>query len=293
MLCRKWIATGLVKVIGNPKKLHFISDEGLNMSEHRRACEINKHSPTRVFERHKETKMHKNSLAFKENKIQIENMWNLKFKSDTHALKLLHKLLYCLQKEKLSQLSYERWIGFLEFIGVYVGEKFHSDNAARVILFNISDAFYEQEPRFMMTTRCLTNRSPFFGHTGDEVSVHGRTLDLQQVQVADSGRPKQLHVKAVEIKALSVTGKALFEASDIELRKYTKLNPDKNHVLKALVGGCFDGASPYQARGESVTAHRIAKNPLYRSKHDRMHKQNLAFKSMINKKKIEITSKGS
>ena len=94
--------------------------------------------------------MHKDSLAFEENKIQIENMWNLKSKSDTHVLELLQKLVYRLKKEKLSQLSYERWIGFLEFIGVYVGEKFHSDDAARLILFNISDAFYEQEQRFMM-----------------------------------------------------------------------------------------------------------------------------------------------
>ena len=291
MLCRKWIATGLIKAIGNPKKLHLISDEGLDMIKNRRTSEMNKHSSSRVFERHKETKMHKDALAFEKNNIQLDNMWNPKSKSDTHVLELLHKLLYRLKKENLSQLSYERWIGFLDFIGVYVGEKFHSDDAARFILFNISDALYEQEQRFMVTTRPQTNRSPFFGHTGDEVSVHGRTFDLQQVQVVEAGRPKQLHVKTVEIKALSATGKALFEASDKELRRYTNLCPDKNHVLKVLVGGCFDGASPYQAAGESVTAYRVAKNSFYRGKHDRMHKQNLAFKLMMKDKKLQPLAK--
>ena len=108
-------------------------------------------------------------------------MWNLKSKSDTHVLELLHKLVYRLKKENSSQLSYERWVLFLDFIGVYVGEKFHSDDSAKLILFNISDSFYEQEQKFMATTRPQTNRPPFFGHSGDEVSIHGRTFDLQQV----------------------------------------------------------------------------------------------------------------
>ena len=72
MLCRKWIATGLVKVIGNPSKLRLVSDEGLDMNEHRRACDINKHSSKRVFERYKDTKMHKDSLALENNNIQLE-----------------------------------------------------------------------------------------------------------------------------------------------------------------------------------------------------------------------------
>ena len=54
MLCRKWIATGLIKVIGNPKKLHLISDEGLDMIKNRRTSEMNKHSSSHVFEKLKE-----------------------------------------------------------------------------------------------------------------------------------------------------------------------------------------------------------------------------------------------
>ena len=73
----------------------------------------------------------------------------------------------------------------------------------------------------------------------------------------EAGRPKQLHVKAVECKAISLSGKVLFEASDKELRRYTKLTQDKNHVEKVLVGGCFDAASPYQGEKEGVTAYRI------------------------------------
>ena len=111
----------------------------------------------------------------------------------------------------------------------------------------------------MATTRPQTNRPPFFGHSGDEVSIHSRTFDLEQVQVPEAGRPKQLHVKAVECKAISLTGKVLFEASDKELRRYTKLTQDKNHVEKVLVGRCFDGASPYQGEKEGVTAYRILK----------------------------------
>ena len=132
---------------------------------------------------------------------------------------------------------------------MYVGDQFHGRTSAKVILLNISDGLYEQEQKFMATQRPQTGRPPFFGNTGDEVSVHGRTFDLQQIQVVENGRPKQLHVKAVELKAMSITGKILFKASDKELRLYTKLNQDKEHVRNVVVGGCFDGASTYQAQG--------------------------------------------
>ena len=260
ILCRKWLATGLVKVVGNPSKLHLLSDEGLDLNEHRRACELTRNSPNRVFQRHKETTIHKDSLALEKNNIQLANVWNLKSRSDTNVMELLHKLLYRLKKEHLSQRSFERWVDFMDYVGIYVGEKFHSDDSAKIILLNISDGLYEQEQKFMATARPQTGRPPFFGHTGDEVSVHGRTFDLEEIQVVDNGRPKQLHVKAVELRAVSITGKALFEASDRELRLFTKLNRDKEHVRKVVVGGCFDGASPYQASGQNVKSYRTAEN---------------------------------
>ena len=89
--------------------------------------------------------------------------------------------------------------------------------------------------------------------------------------MVDHGRPKQLHIKTAEIKEISVTGRVLFESSDKNLRDYAKLNNDTEHVVKVLVGGCFDGASPYQAEMSGVKAHRLEKNPHYRVKHDRMH----------------------
>ena len=150
--------------------------------------------------------------------IELGSMWNLKSRSDTKVMELLHKLLYRLKKEHLSQISFERWVDFLDFIGVYVGDQFHGRTSAKVILLNISDGLYEQEQKFMATQRPQTGRPPFFGNTGDEVSVHGRTFDLQQIQVVENGRPKQLHVKAVELKAMSITGKTLFKASEKELR---------------------------------------------------------------------------
>ena len=54
--------------------------------------------------------------------IELGSMWNLKSRSDTKVMELLHKLLYRLKKEHLSQISFERWVDFLDFIGVYVGD---------------------------------------------------------------------------------------------------------------------------------------------------------------------------
>ena len=102
MLCRKWLATGLVKIIGNPAKLFLISDEGLDLNEHRLKCERSRHNPKRVFIRHKETTIHKDSLALEKSNIQLGSMWNLKSRSDTKVMELLHKLLYRLKKEHLS-----------------------------------------------------------------------------------------------------------------------------------------------------------------------------------------------
>ena len=191
--------------------------------------------------------------------------------------------MYRLKKEHLSQKAYERWVDFLDLIGLSVGQKHHGENAARKIVLNIGDGFFEQEKRFMSTKRDQTGRVPFLGQTGDEVTVHGRTFDLEQYQVLDDGRPKQLHLKAVEMKDISVTGEALFKASDINLKDLTVLNADKDHVKKVTVGGCFDGGSSYQGAETGVKGLRVTANDKYRGKHDRMHKENLAFKEFMSR----------
>ena len=123
------------------------------------------------------------------------------------------------------------------------------------------------------------------------MSLHGRNFDLQQYQIVENGRPKQLHLRAAEIKEVSVTGKALFEASDDNFRELVKLNQDKDHAKKVMVGGCFDGGSPYQGDIHGVKGLRIAANPSYRGKHDRMHIQNLVYKDFISQEQFYVYSR--
>ena len=92
----------------------------------------------------------------------------------------------------------------------------------------------------MPTIREQTGRVPYIGHTGDDVSFHGRTFDLQQYQVVENGRAKQLLLRTAEIKAESVTGQALFDSSDKNRKNLASLNQDKDHVQKITVEGCFD-----------------------------------------------------
>ena len=169
------------------------------------------------------------------------------------------------------------------FIGIYVGDKHHSEKAEKELLTNIADGLYEQEQNFMSTKREQTGRVPFMGQTGDEVSLHGRTFDLQQYQVVENGRPKQLLLRAAEIKAESVTGQVLFNSSDKNMQNLVSLNQDKDHVKKITVGGCFDGGTPYQGDEISMKGLRIAINPAYRGKHDRMHQHNLSYKAFMAK----------
>ena len=102
-----------------------------------------------------------------------------------------------------------------------------------------------------------------------------------------NGRPYQAHIAAAEIKAISVTGQALFLSSDDNLRKLTELNPDIDHIRKITVGGCFDGGSPYQGNLDGVKGLRMKENEAYRGKHDRMHQHNLVFKDFLSSEQFK------
>lgn len=51
----------------------LITDEGLDLGEHRRQCAKSRTSTNRVFKRHKETTLHKESLKLEANKHQLED----------------------------------------------------------------------------------------------------------------------------------------------------------------------------------------------------------------------------
>ena len=81
-----------------------------------------------------------------------------------------------LKKDKSSQQSYERWVGFLDLIGIYVGKKYQGRHAAKWIMLNISDGLYEQEQKFMATPRPQTNRPRFLDTLGMKYRFMGARL---------------------------------------------------------------------------------------------------------------------
>ena len=218
MLCKKWVDLGIAKVGHNRSPL--ISDEGLDLDENKRRSKQSNHNKNRAFVDHNKTKLHAECLELEANKAQLGELWaeNLEGRKESDVICLLHKLVYRLKKDNCPDKSYERAVDFLDSIAVPVGSSYHHALAAKEITTNISDGMFEQEQLFMATKREQTGRVPFLGQTGDEVSVQGRTFDLQQFQVIERGRPKQLHLKSEEMKIESVTGQSLFEASDKNLK---------------------------------------------------------------------------
>ena len=140
---------------------------------------------------------------------------------------------------------------------------------------------FEQEQQFMSTVREQTGRFPYFGQTGDEVSLLGRTFDLEQYQCLDAGRPKQLHLKAEEVDAETITGQSLFDASRKNFRLLTKQIPDEKHIEKANLGRCWDGGGPYQGTATGIKGLCTKANKDFKGKHDRMHQHNLVLKKFL------------